>query len=138
MSGIGDLLQVGQDAEGGVPPVQSEQGDVPVMEVEEEEGSDMLEYDWSKLLSDDDLEERLRFLSNWKLSCDRRSIYRTFQARDFSEGEYWSSSSAFSQHFLLNIIVFYYHRSGFSLFLCYICIEFQVRFKLIVALGRQV
>ena len=87
MSGIGELLQGQQDAQG-VPLVQSEQGDVPVLQVLDEEVVDTLEYEWPKLLSESDLEEQLRYLSNWKLSPDRRSISRTFQARDFSEGEY--------------------------------------------------
>jgi hypothetical protein len=101
MSGIGELLQVEQDAQGGIPSMQSEQGDVSILQEEEEGGGDddydddddTLEYERSKRFSDHDLEERLRFLSNWKLSPDRRSICRTFQARNFSEGEYWSSSS---------------------------------------------
>ena len=79
-SGIGELLRVGQVAQG-----------LPALE-EEEDGVDALKPGRAKLLSVDDLGDRLKFLSNWKLSRDRSSISRTFQARNFSEGE---SSSSF-------------------------------------------
>lgn len=78
-SGIGELLRIGQVAQG--PP----QG-LPALQ-EEEDGVDALKPGGPKLLSADDLGERLKFLSNWKLSPDRSSISRTFQARNFSEGE---------------------------------------------------
>lgn len=77
-SGIGELLRIGQVAQG--PP----QG-LPALQ-EEEDGVDALKPGGPKLLSADDLGERLKFLSNWKLSPDRSSISRTFQARNFSEG----------------------------------------------------
>jgi hypothetical protein len=40
MSGIGELLQVEQDAQGGIPSMQSEQGDVSILQEEEEGGGD--------------------------------------------------------------------------------------------------
>lgn len=72
-SGIGELLRVKQVAQG-LPRLQ------------EQENFDAFKPGRPKLFSGDDLEERLKFLSNWKLSPDRRSISRTFQARDFAEG----------------------------------------------------
>ncbi|KAG0566830.1 hypothetical protein KC19_7G091000 [Ceratodon purpureus] len=71
-SGRSELPRVGQAAQG-LAPLQ-------------EQEFDALKHGQSKLFSDDDLQERLKFLSNWKLSPDRRSISRTFQARNFAEG----------------------------------------------------
>jgi len=80
-SGIGELLRVGKVAQGLPPPV------LPQLQ----EGVDALKPGGPKLLSVDDLTERLKFLSDWKLSPDQRSMSRTFQTRNFSEGESPSS-----------------------------------------------
>lgn len=49
-------------------------------------GVDALKLDWPQLVPDAELEDRLKAVSDWQLSQDRRFISRTFQARNFSEG----------------------------------------------------
>lgn len=49
-------------------------------------GVDVLKLDWPQLVPDAELEDRLKAVSDWQLSQDRRFISRTFQTRDFSEG----------------------------------------------------
>lgn len=72
-SGIGELLRVGQVSES-----------LPVLQ---EEDADDIKPGDHKLLSPDDLTERLKFLCDWKASRDRTSMSRTFQTRNFTDGE---------------------------------------------------
>lgn len=65
MSGICQLAE--QGTKGGFPGMQGK-------------------HEWPEQLSDEDLGKRLKLLSNWNLSPDKRSISRTFQAINFSEG----------------------------------------------------